>query len=291
MGKLQCLRKNIRATDVIYLDLCKAFDTVPHDILVSKLEKHGFDTERLVVNGSMSMWKPVTSDVPQGSELGPVPFNIFVGDMDSGIECTLRKFDDNTKLCGAVDTLEGKDAIQRELDKLKKWTCVNLLKFNTAKCKVLHMGRGNPKHKYGLAREWIESSPEEEDLGVLVDEKLNMTRQYVLRPQKANRILGCIKSSVASRAREVILAFCSTLVRPHLESCVQLWSPQHRHGCVGAGPEEGYKNHQRDGTPLPRGKAETVDAVQHGEEKAPRRPYCGLPVPERGLQESWRGTF
>jgi len=102
-------------------------------------------TQRVVVNGSMAKWRPMTSGIPLGSVLQPALFNIFVSNMNSGIKCTLSKLVDDTKLCGAADVLEGSDAIQRDLDSLERWAHVNLTEFNKAKCKVLHMDQSNPK--------------------------------------------------------------------------------------------------------------------------------------------------
>jgi len=110
-------------------------------------------------------------------------------------------------------------------DKLEKWACVNLVRLNKAKCKVLHMVWGNPCYQHKLEDEGIERSPAEKDLGVLVDEKLDMSWHCALAARKVNRILGCIKGSMASRSREVVLPLCCA---PHLESCIQLWSPQHK---------------------------------------------------------------
>jgi len=75
---------------------------------------------------------------------------------------------------------------------------VNLMRFNKANCKVPHTLRGNPKHRYRLCIEWIESSPEEKDLHMLIDKKLDMTQHCVLTAQQANRALGCIPSSVGT---------------------------------------------------------------------------------------------
>jgi len=116
-----------------------------------------------------------------------------------GFECNLSKFVNDTKLSGVVSTLEGRDAIQRDLGRLERWDHANLMKFNKARCKVLHMGRGNPKLKYRLGRAWIESGPEEKDLGLLVDRNLNIIQKCVLAVQKVNYLLGCIKRSIVSR--------------------------------------------------------------------------------------------
>ena len=96
--------------------------------------------QRVVVNGSMSSWKTVTGGVPQGSVLRPVLFNTFAG--NSGIERALSKFADDTKLCGSVDMLEGRNATQRNLYMLLRWANANLMKFTKAQVPVPTPGLG-----------------------------------------------------------------------------------------------------------------------------------------------------
>uniref|UniRef100_A0A8D2ILK3 Reverse transcriptase domain-containing protein n=1 Tax=Varanus komodoensis TaxID=61221 RepID=A0A8D2ILK3_VARKO len=184
--------------------------------------------QRVTIRGESSGWQPVTGGVPQGSVLGPILFNLFINDMEEGVNSLLIKFADDTKTGAVATTEEQVLQIQKDLDRLWKWAGDNRMAFNVDKCKVLHLGHRNRCHKYRLGDKWLESSTCERDLGVLLDCRLNMSQQCDAVVKKANATLGCIVRSVASRSREVLLPLYTTLVPLQLEYCAQFWAPHYR---------------------------------------------------------------
>ena len=215
------------------LGVCRPVSLVfSHSSLTAAVAQHFLPflkyAQRVIVNGVTSGWWTVTSGVPQASILGLVLFNVFINHLDAGIKCTLNKFAEDTKSGGVVDSLEGRGALQRDLDRLKSWAVSNCMKFNKSKCQILRLKWGNLGYTYKLGFERLESSLTERDLGVWVGGNLSMSQQCALAAKRAKCVLGCIKHSIASCLREVIVSLCSALLQPDLEYCVQFWVPQHK---------------------------------------------------------------
>ncbi|RMC14137.1 hypothetical protein DUI87_09226 [Hirundo rustica rustica] len=169
--------------DVVYLDFSKACDTVSHGFLQVNRQLMAFGqvtfcwvknwldgwAQRVVVKGVTSSYQAVIRGVSHGSVLGSVLFYILTDDLHAGIKCSLCKFVDDTKLSGSVGLLEGRKALQRDLDRLNLSTKASNTRFSKDKYWDLHLGHNIPMQYYRLGAEGLESSPVENDLGVLVN--------------------------------------------------------------------------------------------------------------------------
>ena len=227
--------------DLLYFDFSKAFDTVSHYRLLVKLESMGFSNNmlniirnfsgdrvmRVKVVDAVSEAKPVMSGVPQGSVLGPILFLLFINDLPDSIKNQIKIFADDVKMI--TDPVQ-KDSTQRDLDTLCLWESVWLLKFNMDKCKVLHMGKSNPKNKYIFLDSELVTCNTEKDLGVIFSEKCNFHDHIYSSISKAKSCLAWLLRNTLSREAYVMKTAYKSLVRHNLEYCSQVWAPKARHG-------------------------------------------------------------
>ena len=225
--------------DIIYLDLQKAFDKVPHSKLITKVQETGVEEDvvrwienwlrdreqRVVVDGEFSEWGSVESGVPQGSILGPLLFSIFINDLDVGLNNSLIKFADDTKIWGKVNNSEDSKSLQADLNTLQKWSEQNEMPFNVSKCKVLHIGKKNHKFNYSINGTTLMNTDEEKDLGVTFNENFSPTINCKKVCKSAERVTGLIKRNIKNRSMEGMLILYKTLVRPILDYCSQVWKP------------------------------------------------------------------
>lgn len=231
--------------DVIFLDYRKAFDTVPHKRLLSKLQQAGITGKvfnwiqaflqsremRVVVNGHCSSWTQVISGVPQGSVIGPLLFLIYVNDLPDWIKSEMRMFADDTKVWKKITELKDCIDLQEDLTRLQHWSNTWLLQFHPEKCKVMHVGHKH-RFQYRITQSnqtyILNETEEEKDLGIIVTNNLSASTQCAEAAKKATRILGMVRRQFKNMDKECFILLYKTFIRPHLEYAIQVWSPYKR---------------------------------------------------------------
>ena len=232
-----------RSFDVLYCDFAKAFDKVPWERLLGKLQGLGVGGDLLgwvrvwltggrqqcvVLNGEKSSWGDIESGVIQGSCLGPALFLVFINDIDTAVDLTrtfLSKFADDTKMACIVESAEDRKKFQEGVDSLATWSKDWQLLFNVAKCKIMHFGANNQRFTYTMDGAVLEEVAVEKDVGILVADSLRPSEQCSAAAARANGVLGQMSRAVQYRDKKTFIQLYKVYVRPHLEYCVQAWSP------------------------------------------------------------------
>ncbi|XP_071944903.1 uncharacterized protein [Antedon mediterranea] len=225
--------------DVAYLDFSKAFDTVPHQRLLKKIQAYGINgnllkwiecfllgrKQRVAIKGTLSSWSHVTSGIPQGSVLGPILFLIYINDLPDILESHTEMFADDTKLFNHIKSRADCEALQRDIDAANDWAKTWQLQFNVNKCCIMHLGRNLELYNYTMSAEALQAKEEEKDLGVIFDQTLKFSKHVGIVSNRANRVVGLIRHTFNYLDEEMFVPLFKSLVRPHLEYANCVWSP------------------------------------------------------------------
>ena len=178
------------------------------------------------VNGKLSSWAAVLSGVPQGSVLGPLLFLLFVNELPTWIINSIKMFADDTKIWCRISTREDSLGLQEDQNKLISWSQTWLLRFHSEKCKVMHIGHQiNTEYKMEDSGKTVQlmTIKEEKDLGIYIVDNLKPSLQCTKSSDKAMSVMRLIKRNFKSIDIEELLY--KAYIRPHLEYCIQVWSP------------------------------------------------------------------
>ena len=232
--------------DAVYMDFRKAFDSVPHERLITKLKGYGIRGELLnwvrdflsereqyvCINDEKSDTLPVTSGVPQGSVLGPTLFIYFINDLPLVTKLPMEIFADDTKAFNKSENQADKLKLQSAIDAMVEWTKLWLIEFNKLKCKVLHAGKQNPNFDYhigyGNDKTTLEVTTNEKDLGVHIDPLLTFENHINETIKKATNMSNLIMRAITYKSVDIMIPLFKALVRPTLEYANVVWFPAKR---------------------------------------------------------------
>ena len=224
--------------DVVYLDFCKAFDSVAHQRLLFKLQHYGLGgnilrwiksfltgrRQRVVLRNGVSKWSSVASGVPQGSIVGPVLFLLYVNDIPHTVSSSIKLFADDAKLYGKACNESDCRNIQSDLNKLSAWSRDWLLCFNAKKCTVLRI-KQCITFDYTLNGVPLSYVTDQKDLGIIVSNSLKPASHIHKIIKTANRKIGMIRRCFTNLTKNKIEILYKSIIRPGLEYASPAWSP------------------------------------------------------------------
>ena len=238
-------------TDVAFLDFSKAFDSVSHPHLISKLDQIGIKgpllqwfasyldnrVQRVVIDGKNSEWLPVTSGVPQGSLLGPALFVLFINDMPCAVsQCSiLTLFADDAKCYRTIRSASDCMLFESDIDNLVDWSDVWKMAFNMDKCSLCTITRKRNLIIYddNVREKALKRVEAQRDLGVLITCDARFNEHIYAQVNKANKMLGFIRRLLSSRSDQILPTFRSLYMAL---MCVRIWSMPLKSGVQSLSP-------------------------------------------------------
>lgn len=228
--------------DCVYMDFQKAFDTVPHRRLLSKIKSYGFNksmvdwiedfitgrTQRVRIDGEVSDEETVISGIPQGSVLGPFFFLVFINDMPELVKAMLYLFADDSKIYKIIkNPVHDRESLQVDLNKLYDWSDIWLMKIHPDKLFMMEIGgwREHPQHDYTVGPMMVRYSKIEKDIGVEIDDQLKFTSHIETIVKKANSKAGWLRRTFKFLTPTLFKPLYMAIVRSQLEYASSVWSP------------------------------------------------------------------